>query len=65
MGDLTIKQLQKQVDDWIKENGDYWPPLSILVQCQEELGELARVVNDLYGGRVKKLEDQNTAIGTF
>ncbi|MDO8623634.1 MAG: MazG nucleotide pyrophosphohydrolase domain-containing protein [archaeon] len=64
MGYLTVKDMQKQVDDWIQKNGGYWEPLSILGQCQEELGELARVVNNLYGGRRKKLGDPEGEIGS-
>ena len=65
MDDLTLKSMQKQVDDWIKnEAGGYWEPLSIQAQITEESGELARVVNNLYGGRRKKVGDPETQIGS-
>mgnify|MGYP001616495075 CR=1 FL=1 len=60
---LTLRDMQKQVDDWIKENGGYWKPLSIQAQITEETGELARVLNNMYGGRVKKLDDPERQIG--
>lgn len=61
---LTLREMQKQVDDWVQKNGGYWAPLSILGQCQEELGELARIVNNIYGGRRKKIGDPETQIGS-
>ncbi|MFA4953511.1 MAG: MazG nucleotide pyrophosphohydrolase domain-containing protein [Candidatus Pacearchaeota archaeon] len=60
---LTIRDMQKQVDDWIKDNKGYWNPLSIYAQVGEESGELARVLNNLYGGRVKKLDEPEKRIG--
>jgi len=60
---LTLRQIQVQVDDWIQENGGYFKPLSILAQISEESGELARILNNLYGDRVKKIEDPNKEIG--
>jgi len=60
---LDLKTLQQEVDDWIKNNGGYWHPLSILAQSQEELGELAREINSRYGGRVRKSPDEVYDIG--
>lgn len=64
MSDYTIKDLQKEVDNWIQENGGYFKPLSINAQITEEHGELSRILNNLYGGRVKKLEDPEGEIGS-
>ncbi|MBU6152352.1 MAG: hypothetical protein KGR25_12940, partial [Chloroflexi bacterium] len=33
---------------------EYWHPLSQLARLTEEMGELARVVNHLYGEKPKK-----------
>ncbi len=39
--DFTISNLQKEIDDWIiNEGGGYWPPLSMLAAILEELGEI-------------------------
>jgi len=47
--------MQKQVDNWISrfEEG-YWHPLSMLARMTEEVGEVAREVNHLYGQKPKK-----------
>ncbi len=61
---MTLKELQKQVDDWVQQYKiPYWQPLSILARLTEETGELARELNDRYGGRVKKSTDQKKEIG--
>jgi len=50
-----MKKYQKELDKWFKKNKwSYWPPLSILARLFEEGGELARVVNHLYGKKPKK-----------
>lgn len=60
---MTFQDKQKQVDHWIQQfNPAYWPPLSIMAQISEETGELARELNNCYGGRVKKEADGNTEI---
>ncbi len=56
---MSIKEIQDDVDKWTSQfKIQYWPPLSILAAISEEVGELAREVNDRYGGRVKKSTDQ-------
>lgn len=60
---LTLREIQLQVDDWVTKNGGYFKPLSIMAQVSEESGEIARILNNIYGDRVKKLEDPNKEIG--
>jgi NTP pyrophosphatase (non-canonical NTP hydrolase) len=60
---LTLREIQVKVDEWISENGGYFSPLSIMAQVSEESGELARILNNLYGDRVKKLQDPEKEIG--
>jgi len=56
--DLTLRQAQRLVDDWMQEGGwQYWHPLSQLARMTEELGELARLVNHLYGEKPKKVDE--------
>lgn len=52
---LDINEMQKEVDAWISrfEEG-YWHPLSMLARMAEEVGELAREINHLYGQKPKK-----------
>lgn len=53
--DLTLRDAQALVDTWMAERGwEYWHPLSQLARLTEEMGELARVVNHLYGEKPKK-----------
>jgi len=47
---MEISELQKRVDDWIKEYGvRYFNELSNLAILTEEVGELARIMVRKYG----------------
>jgi NTP pyrophosphatase (non-canonical NTP hydrolase) len=52
---VEIKDMQATVHEWISrfEEG-YWTPASMTLRLTEELGELAREVNHLYGQKPKK-----------
>jgi NTP pyrophosphatase (non-canonical NTP hydrolase) len=58
----SLKQIQKLVDDWIKQHGGYWPPLSILSAIMEELGELSREINFLEGYKPKSIEMKESSL---
>ncbi|MCL2649521.1 MAG: nucleotide pyrophosphohydrolase [Candidatus Azobacteroides sp.] len=48
--DITIKQAQKSVDEWIKSYGvRYFNELTNLAILTEEVGELARIMARTYG----------------
>jgi NTP pyrophosphatase (non-canonical NTP hydrolase) len=50
-----MKNLQKQVDRWIRQYKiEYFKPLEILARLTEEVGELARELNHIYGPKKKK-----------
>ncbi len=50
-----MNKYQKQVDKWFKEEDwKYWHPLGQMAAMMEETGELARIVNHLYGEKPKK-----------
>ena len=50
-----MKKYQKELDKWMKsQKWEYWTPHEILVRLMEETGELARLVNHLYGPKKKK-----------
>ncbi|MSQ43552.1 MAG: nucleotide pyrophosphohydrolase [Chloroflexi bacterium] len=52
---MTLRDAQALVDNWMADRGwEYWHPLSQLARLTEEMGELARVVNHLYGEKPKK-----------
>ncbi|MDE2655521.1 MAG: nucleotide pyrophosphohydrolase [Gemmatimonadetes bacterium] len=52
---MRIRDAQERVDRWIGrfEEG-YWPPLAILARLMEEVGELSREVNHLFGSKPKR-----------
>jgi NTP pyrophosphatase (non-canonical NTP hydrolase) len=59
---LTLKQVQKAVDEWINQFEEgYWPPLSMLAAVTEEVGELAKEINHLEGHKTKRTPD-NTSL---
>jgi NTP pyrophosphatase (non-canonical NTP hydrolase) len=50
MSELTIKQAQTRVDEWIKTIGvRYFSELTNMVVLTEEIGELARIIARKYG----------------
>jgi NTP pyrophosphatase (non-canonical NTP hydrolase) len=50
-----MDKYQKELDEWFKKaKWPYWTPHEILVRLMEETGELARIVNHLYGPKKKK-----------
>ena len=62
-----LGKIQEIVDKWLKEiGGGYWPPLSMLANLVEEVGELAKVINALEGPKrnedIKK-EDVASELG--
>src|SRR5919202_2748000 len=64
MSDLTLRQAQRLVDTWMRQREwSYWHPLSQLARMIEELGELARLVNHLYGEKPKKAEETEQELG--
>ncbi len=51
----TLNQIQKEVDEWAHQfEKPYFSQLSMIATMAEELGEVARVVNILYGDKNKK-----------
>ncbi|MBN1800579.1 MAG: nucleotide pyrophosphohydrolase [Candidatus Lokiarchaeota archaeon] len=56
----TLKDFQQKIDAWIIKNGGYWPPLAMLAAIIEEIGELAREINNIEGFKpLKPLEKGN------
>jgi NTP pyrophosphatase (non-canonical NTP hydrolase) len=51
---LSLKDAQRAVDEWIRANGGYWPPLANLARLVEEVGELSRELNHRHGAKRKK-----------
>ena len=50
-----MKKYQKEVDDWISQYKlGYFKPLEILARLTEEVGEVARELNHMFGPKKKK-----------
>ena len=48
--DITLRQAQKSVDDWIRSIGvRYFDELTNLAQLVEEVGEVARILSRTHG----------------
>ena len=55
MEDKTLTNIQKEVDDWANQfEKPYFEPLSIMAAMTEEVGEVARVMNRMYGDKKSK-----------
>ncbi|MET3575154.1 NTP pyrophosphatase (non-canonical NTP hydrolase) [Bhargavaea ullalensis] len=51
----TMKDMQQEVDRYISQFKEgYFPPMELLARLTEELGELAREVQNVHGMKKKK-----------
>ncbi|PWK15548.1 nucleotide pyrophosphohydrolase [Tumebacillus permanentifrigoris] len=63
MENLTLKGMQKDVDDYISQFKEgYFQPLTLIARLTEELGELSREVNHTYGEKPKKKDEAEGSI---
>ncbi|GAB4456887.1 MAG: nucleotide pyrophosphohydrolase [Bacteroidia bacterium] len=61
---MELKEVQKTVDDWIKENGvRYFSELTNTVILMEEVGELARIIARKYGEQSFKNGESDEKLG--
>lgn len=61
---MALKDAQKEVGDWIEQHKiGYWSPHEIMARLMEEVGELAREVNHLYGPKKKKKAEETKELG--
>ena len=52
---MPLKEIQEDVDKWTSQfTPQYWEPHQILAQMQEELGEVGRILNRVYGPKPPK-----------
>ncbi len=62
--ELSIKQAQKIVDDWINQHGvRYFNELTNMAQLSEEVGEVARIIARRYGEQSEKESDKAKDLG--
>jgi NTP pyrophosphatase (non-canonical NTP hydrolase) len=63
--DWTLRDLQRAVDGWIQESGGgYWKAPSQMLRIMEEVGELSRLVNHLFGEKPKKATEARQELPT-
>lgn len=62
MSNKTMEQMQQMVDNYIGQFEEgYFPPMEMIARLSEELGELSREVQHVYGHKKKKAtEDENS-----
>lgn len=61
---MEIKELQKEVDHWIKTIGvRYFNELTNLAILTEEVGELARIISRKYGEQSFKNQEEEKKLG--
>ena len=61
---MEIKEVQKIVDDWIKEYGvRYFDEMTNTAILMEEVGEVARIMARRYGEQSEKESDKNKDLG--
>ncbi|MFQ5341983.1 MAG: nucleotide pyrophosphohydrolase [Anaerolineae bacterium] len=62
--DKSLRELQQEVDEWIQTwGGGYWSPMSNLARIVEEVGEVARLLNDQFGEKPKKAGEPDQDLG--
>lgn len=60
---MSIKSAQYDVHKWVTQfKVEYFKPLEMLAQMVEEVGELARELNNRYGPRTKKSPEDSADI---
>ena len=64
LSQISLRRAQEIVDSWIGQFEEgYWPPLSMLASIVEEVGELAREINDMEGYKKKKATEKKKNLG--
>jgi NTP pyrophosphatase (non-canonical NTP hydrolase) len=64
MNEITIKQAQKTIDDWIKTIGKrYFDEMTNMAILMEEVGEVARIMSRRYGEQSEKESEKNKDLG--
>lgn len=64
MQEITIKDAQNQVDEWIKTIGvKYFSELTNMAILTEEVGEVARIISRRYGDQSFKGNEADLQLG--
>ena len=60
---MSLQKIQHDVEVWTGQfTPQYWPPYEILARLTEELGEVGREVNHLYGTKKKKATEATKSL---
>lgn len=63
MSEKSLREIQREVDQYISQFKEgYFSPLSMMARMTEEVGELAREINHLYGEKPKKPSESDNSI---
>ena len=57
-----LREIQKFIDAWIKQRGQYWSPLLQFARLAEEVGELGRELNFRFGDKPRTAKDADGSI---
>ena len=61
---MSLKDNQNDVDKWTGQfTPQYWPPLEMQARLTEEIGEVARELNHMYGTKKKKSSEDMKSLG--
>ena len=61
---MSLDDAQKDVDMWTGQfTPQYWLPLEMMARLTEEIGEVARELNHLYGAKKKKSSEDTKGLG--
>ena len=61
---MSLEEIQKKVDEWVSQYKEgYWEPPYIGLRLTEEIGELAREINDRWGPKKKKVSEDSKRLG--
>ncbi len=60
-----LTAVQQRVDEWAARywGGEYWPPLANLARLVEEVGEVARALNQSHGAKRVKQDEAGAEVG--
>ena len=60
---MSLTEIQEEVDRWISQFKEgYWTPHQIYAQLGEEVGEVGREINHLYGPKSKKPGEETRSL---
>jgi NTP pyrophosphatase (non-canonical NTP hydrolase) len=54
--------IQRFLDQWLKQRGRYWSPLSQYARLAEEVGELGRELNFEFGDKPRAAKDTGGSV---